>query len=143
MLSEKEYGKMVEKASPDSPLIKDMIWAYVVGGLICVLGQLFKELYLSLGISEENVKVFVPSTLVFLAAVFTALGLFGKLAKHAGAGTLVPITGFSNAVVSPAIEFKKEGLVTGIGVNIFKIAGPVIAYGTLASVVYGLLLCLF
>ena len=138
-ISNKEYGILVEKLSPPSPKIKDFIWAYLVGGVICVIGQLFMELYGSLGLTEKQVKMLVPVTLIFIAALLTGLKLFDKIAKRAGAGTLVPITGFANAVVSPAIEFKSEGFVLGLGANMFKIAGPVITYGTVASVIYGII----
>ena len=134
-----EYGKLAKKLSPPSPKIKDFIWAYCVGGFICVIGQLFTELYKSFGWEEKVVKMVVPVTLIFIAALLTGLKLFDKIAKRAGAGTLVPITGFANAVVSPAIEFKSEGFVLGVGANMFKIAGPVIVYGTVASVIYGLI----
>ena len=137
IMSNEEYGKLTKKLSPPSPKIKDFIWAYCVGGFICVIGQLFTELYKSLGLEEKVVKMLVPVTLIFIAALLTGLKLFDKIAKRAGAGTLVPITGFANAVVSPAIEFKSEGFVLGVGANMFKIAGPVIVYGTVASVVYG------
>ena len=139
IMSNKEYGELTKKLSPPSSKIKDFIWAYCVGGLICVIGQLFMELYKSLGWEEKVVKMVVPVTLIFIAALLTGLKLFDKIAKHAGAGTLVPITGFANAVVSPAIEFKSEGFVLGVGANMFKIAGPVIVYGTVASVVYGVI----
>ena len=137
-ISNKDYNKLSKKKSPPSTKIKDFIWAYCVGGFICVIGQLFMELYKSFDWDEKVVKMAVPATLVFLAALLTGLKLFDKIAKHAGAGTLVPITGFANAVVSPAIEFKREGFVLGVGANMFKIAGPVIVYGTLASVIYGI-----
>lgn len=136
-ISKKEYSELAKKASKPSPKFKDFAFAYIVGGFICVIGQLFKELYLSLNLAEDVVSMLVPVSLIFIAALLTGLDLFEKIAKHAGAGTLVPITGFANAVVSPAIEFKTEGWVLGLGANIFKIAGPVIAYGTIASVVYG------
>ena len=136
-ISNKHYDKMVKKASPPSPKLKNFILAYLVGGLICVIGQLFKELYEYLGLTEDVVKMLVPVTLIFLAALLTALKVFDNIAKHAGAGTLVPITGFANAVVSPAIEFKNEGWILGVGAKMFQIAGPVIVYGTVASVVYG------
>lgn len=139
IMSNKEYGELTKKLSPPSSKIKDFIWAYCVGGLICVIGQLFMELYKSLGWEEKVVKMVVPVTLIFIAALLTGLKLFDKIAKHAGAGTLVPITGFANAVVSPAIEFKSEGFVLGVGANMFKIAGPVIVYGTVASVIYGVI----
>ena len=133
----KKYGEMVKKNSPPSPVLKDFIWAFVVGGIICVIGQILKELYLYLGAGEDVTKMAVPSTLIFIASFLTGIGIFDKIAKHAGAGTLVPITGFSNAVSAPAIEFKNEGWILGVGANMFKIAGPVIAYGTVASVIYG------
>ena len=135
----KKYGEMVKRNSPPSPILKDFIWAFVVGGLICVIGQILKELYLYLGAGEDVTKMAVPSTLIFIASFLTGIGIFDKIAKHAGAGTLVPITGFSNAVSAPAIEFKNEGWILGVGANMFKIAGPVIAYGTVASVVYGII----
>ena len=130
---------MTEKASPPSPKLKNFFLAYLVGGLICVIGQLLNELYTYLGLQEKVVKMLVPVTLIALASLLTGLRLFEKLAKHAGAGTLVPITGFSNAVTSPAIEFKQEGFVLGVGAKIFTIAGPVILYGVAASVVYGVI----
>ena len=138
-ITETEYKQMYKKASPPSHKIKDFFMAFVVGGLICTLGQLLFELYATLGIIQEVSKMLVSVTLIFLAALLTALHLFNDIAKHAGAGTLVPITGFANAMVSPAIEFKAEGWVLGLGAKIFTIAGPVIVYGTVASVVYGLI----
>lgn len=138
-MDKNEYSSLVKRISPPSPKLKDFLWAFSVGGIICVIGQLFKELYLYLELSEENAKLLVPITLIFLSALLTALKIFDKIAKHAGAGTLVPITGFANAVVSPAIEFKSEGFVLGVGANMFKIAGPVILYGTVASVIYGVI----
>lgn len=135
----KKYNEMTKKASPPSPKLKDFIWAYVVGGAICVIGQLFKELYVYLGLADKVVKMAVPVTIIFIAALLTGIGVFDKIARRAGAGTLVPITGFANAVVSPAIEFKNEGYILGVGAKIFTIAGPVIVYGTVASVVYGLI----
>lgn len=138
--TDKEYGEMAKKLSPPSPKAKDFINAFLIGGLICVIGQLLTEWYTMLDLPEKVVKMAVPSTLVFAAAILTGLKLFDKIAKHAGAGTLVPITGFANAVVSPAIEFKSEGWILGLGVKMFTIAGPVIVYGTAASVIYGLIL---
>jgi len=112
----------------------------VVGGAICTVGQVFSEIYKNvLGLDEESVKTAVPITMVFLGALFTGLNLYNKLAKHAGAGTLVPITGFANAIVSPAMEFKREGYIMGVGAKLFTLAGPVIVYGTVASVVYGII----
>lgn len=141
--SNKEYNEITKKYSPPSPKIKDFTMAFLVGGLICVIGQLLIEGYTALGLSEKVVRMSVPSSIVFLAALLTGLKLFEKIAKHAGAGTLVPITGFANAVVSPAIEFKSEGMVLGVGANMFKIAGPVIVYGTVASVIYGIIYWVF
>ena len=138
-ISNKEYGRLTKKLSPPSAKVKDFLWAYIVGGLICVIGQLLMELYGYFGATEKQIKMLVPVTLIFIAALLTGLGLFPKIAKRAGAGTLVPITGFANAVVSPAIEFKNEGFILGVGANMFKIAGPVIVYGTVASVVYGVI----
>ncbi len=135
----KKYSEMTKKASPPSPKAKDFVLAYTVGGAICVIGQLFKELYTYLDLPEKVVKMAVPVSLIFIAAVLTGLGVFDKIARKAGAGTLVPITGFANAVVSPAIEFKNEGWILGVGAKIFVIAGPVIMYGTVASVIYGLI----
>ena len=137
-ITKEEYGKIVKKLSPPSPKVKDFIWAYSVGGLICVVGQLIKELFGFMGLSQKQIAMAVPVTLIFIAAFLTGFSLFDKIAKRAGAGTLVPITGFANAVVSPAIEFKAEGFILGVGANMFKIAGPVIVYGTVASVVYGI-----
>jgi len=137
-ISDRTYGKMVEKASPNSKILKDFVFSYLIGGLICVIGQLFYELYLYLGLNEKIVDAITPCTLIFFAALLTGLKVFEKIAKFAGAGTLVPITGFANAVVSPAIEFKNEGQVLGIGAKIFTIAGPVILFGTVASIIYGI-----
>lgn len=138
-MSKKEYDRLTKRLSPPSPKLKDFIWAYCVGGIICVIGQLFLELYTYLGLSEKQLKAAVPVTLIFIAALLTGLRLFDKIAKRAGAGTLVPITGFANAVVSPAIEFKTEGFVLGLGVKLFTVAGPVIVYGVIASVIYGVI----
>ncbi len=135
----KKYNEMTKKASPPSPKLKDFVWAYIVGGAICVIGQLLNELYTVLDLSEKVVKMAVPVSIIFLAALLTGIGVFDKIARRAGAGTLVPITGFANAVVSPAIEFKNEGYILGVGAKIFTIAGPVIMYGTVASVVYGVI----
>ncbi len=136
--SYKSYAKLVKKLSPTSPKLKDFTLAFVTGGLICVIGELLTELYAYWGLSEELIKTAVPVTLIFVAALLTGLKIFDKIAKRVGAGTLVPITGFANAVVSPAIEFKSEGYVLGVGAKIFTIAGPVILYGTVASVIYGI-----
>ena len=133
------YDGYVKAVSPPSPKIKDFLWAFFVGGLICLIGQLLLFGYDYLGIPQKTVKMLVPVTLIFVTALLTGIGVFDKIAKRAGAGTLVPITGFANAVAAPAIEFKNEGFILGVGANLFKIAGPVIAYGTASSVVYGVI----
>ena len=135
-----EYSEMVKKLSPPSPKFRNFLSAFLVGGFICALGELITYCYGDLiGMDEATVKSAVSITLIFISALLTALGLFNKIAKFAGAGTLVPITGFANAVVSPAIEFKAEGFVLGLGANMFKIAGPVIVYGTVSGVIYGII----
>ena len=121
---------------------KDLVWAFLVGGLICTAGQLLLNLYKKAGLDEESAGTAVSVTLIFAAALLTGLGWFDNIAKHAGAGTLVPITGFANAMVSPALEFKSEGLITGTAVKLFTVAGPVLTYGVSASVIYGIILVL-
>ena len=133
----KTYKKYVKKHAPSSPLIKDMFFAFLIGGLICAFAEGLYNFYLYLRIEESTVKILVPVTLVFLAALLTGIGIFDNIAKGAGAGTLVPITGFSNAVISPALDDKNEGLVMGVGAKMFTIAGPVIVYGIISSVIYG------
>jgi len=130
-----------ERAKP-SPMGKNIVWAFLVGGSICAIGQGLSTLYGSWGLDKEQAGTAVSITLIFAAALLTGLGWFDKLAKRAGAGTLVPITGFANAMVSPALEFKSEGLITGTTTKIFTVAGPVLAYGISASVIYGLILAL-
>ena len=135
----KEYSEMVKNQSPNSPHLKNFLWAFIVGGIICAMSEVFFQIFEGLNIEEENARLLASVTLIFEAALLTGLGVFDKIAKRAGAGTLVPITGFANAVVSSAIEYKKEGFVLGVGANMFKIAGPVIVYGTVASVIYGII----
>jgi stage V sporulation protein AC len=130
---------MVKSASENSRGAVNLLKAFVIGGAICCLGQVFVNIYQSLGASEQNAPLYGSMTLILITAILTGFGVFGRIARHAGAGTLVPITGFANAVVSPAIEFKSEGLVLGLGAKIFTIAGPVIFYGTAASVLYGVI----
>lgn len=141
--SDKEYSKMAEKASPNSPKITNCIKAFIFGGAICTFGQFLNFIFDRMGFSEDYVKALTPSVLIIITAILTGIGVFDKIAKHAGAGTIVPITGFANSVVSPAMEFKSEGLIMGTGANIFKIAGPVIAYGIFAGVIYGLIAYIF
>ena len=138
-VSQKEYGEMVKKASPNSKSCIDIPCAFVIGGLICVIGQALTDLYSYLGFDDRTSDAWCTVTLVFLSALLTGLGVYEKIAKHGGAGTLVPVTGFANAVASPAVEFKSEGFILGLGAKIFIIAGPVILYGTAASVLYGLI----
>ena len=138
-MTEREYGRLVRKMSPNSPMGKDCVNAFWIGGLICTLGQVFVNWYGSLGLSKNDAGTAASMTLVALSAMLTGLSLYDNIAKHAGAGTLVPITGFANAIAAPAVEFKTEGFVLGVGAKMFTIAGPVIVYGVSASVVYGLI----
>ena len=139
-MTEKQYTQLVEQMSPRSPMGKDCLMAFVVGGLICTLGQGLNELYGTLlSFDKETAGTLTSVSLIFLSVTASALGIYDKLAKHAGAGTLVPITGFANAVVSPAIDSHAEGLILGVGAKIFTVAGPVLLYGTLAGTVYGVI----
>lgn len=138
-ISQKEYEKLTQEKSPNSKIVKNCFWAFVVGGIICVIGESFTQLYMYMGANETNARTWTSITLVFIGVVLTALNIYSKIAKHAGAGTLVPITGFANSVAAPAIEFKSEGFILGLGAKMFTIAGPVIVYGTLAGVIYGLI----
>ena len=139
-MTNKEYNDYVKAKAKPSPILKDCLWAFCVGGLICTVGQALNGLYQNWGVSREDAGTWVSVTLVFLASLLTGLGVFDDIARRAGAGTLVPITGFSNAMVSPALEFKSEGFVTGTAVKLFTIAGPVLVFGISASVVYGVIL---
>lgn len=139
-LSDREYGELVKARAKPSPLWRDLIWAFGVGGTICALGQALMEGYQSLGLDRDQAGTAVSVTLILAASVLTGLGWFDKLAKRAGAGTLVPITGFANAMVSPALEFKSEGFITGTAAKLFVVAGPVLVFGISASAVYGVIL---
>lgn len=136
-MTNEEYNNYVKQKTPNSPVIKDSIKAFIVGGLICDLGELLRILFTSLDMSDKLASTAVSISLVFLSALFTGLNIYPKLGKFAGAGSIVPITGFANSVVSPAIEANTEGYVLGVGAKIFSIAGPVILYGALASMVAG------
>lgn len=136
------YPEFIKQKSPKSPIVKNVLRAFVVGGLICVIGQYFRSVYEGIGLSKAAVATADSITMVFLGVALTAIGVYDKIAKFAGAGTLVPITGFANSVAAPAIEFRPEGFVLGVGVKMFSIAGPVIVYGTATSVLYGLILYL-
>jgi len=136
--AQQEYDRMVKAASPNSPVFTNCLKAFISGGLICVLGQLLLNFYTGRELSQEEAAMAVSISLIGLSAVLTALGWYEKLGKFCGAGTVVPITGFANSVVSPAIEFKKEGMVMGMAAKMFIVAGPVIVYGTLTSMLVGL-----
>jgi stage V sporulation protein AC len=138
-MTEKEYGKLVKDLSPKSPMWRDCLMAFFVGGLICTLGQLAINGYTALGLEKQAASTAASMSLVALSALLTGLSLYDNIAKHAGAGTLVPITGFANSVAAPAVEFKTEGFILGTAAKMFTIAGPVIVYGVSASVVYGLI----
>lgn len=143
-VSKKEYDKMVKKASPNSPIVKNTIFAFLIGGAICCIAQYFRSFFTDfVQLDQEQAGTATSVVMVFLGVLFTALGLYEKLAKYGGAGTLVPITGFANAVSSPAIEFRAEGIITGVCAKMFTIAGPVLVASTVASVVYGLILLFF
>lgn len=138
-MTEKQYDAFIKELSPRSPVWKDCLWAFCVGGGICTLGQVFINWYSSLGLGKQETSGAASMTLVAIAALLTGLSLFDDIAKRAGAGTLVPITGFANAVAAPAVEFQTEGFILGVGAKMFTIAGPVIVYGVSASVVYGMI----
>ena len=140
MVSQDKYSQMTKKASPNSKCFKNIVLAFFIGGAICTLGQAFFFLYGDLcGLAKEETALLTSSTLVLLSAILTGLGIYDNIAKYAGAGTLVPITGFANAMVSSSLEFKTEGMIMGIGAKMFNIAGPVIVYGIVVSAVYGLI----
>ncbi len=138
-MTEREYQKLVSQMAPKSPILKNCLWAFLIGGLICAIGQGILNLYSALGLDKEMSGIAASMTLVALSALLTGFSLYDNIAKHAGAGTLVPITGFANAVSSAAIEFKTEGFILGVGAKMFTIAAPVIVYGVSACVVYGLI----
>lgn len=138
-MTDKQYSRLVKDMSPKSPIWKDCLFAFVCGGLICTVGQLLMNLYTGAGIEKQDAAACTSITLVAISALLTGLSVFDDIAKYAGAGTLVPITGFANAVAAPAVEFKTEGFILGVGAKMFTIAGPVIVYGLSASVVYGVI----
>lgn len=138
-MTEKQYGKLVSEMAPKSPMGRDCLNAFLIGGIICTLGQVFVNGYTNLGLDKDAAGAAGSMTLVALSALLTGLSLYDDIAKHAGAGTLVPITGFANSIAAPAVEFKTEGFVLGVGAKMFTIAGPVIVYGLAASMVYGLI----
>ena len=138
-----EYSKYVEKKSPNSPLFKDMAWAFLVGGFICIIGQFITNFFAARGLPRDTVSAITSILLILGAIILTALGWYDNIGKRAGAGTVVPITGFANSIASPAIEFKTEGLVMGLGAKMFIIAGPVLVYGISSSIIVGFLYFIF
>ncbi len=142
-MTEKQYGALVARMAPKSPMWRDCLNAFWIGGLICVVGQIFTNCYGAWGLEKQDAGTAASMTLVALSALLTGLSVYDDIAKHAGAGTLVPITGFANAIAAPAVEFKTEGFVLGVGAKMFTIAGPVIVYGLAASVVYGFVYWLY
>ena len=136
----RKYAALLARKSPPSPLLRDCVMAFLFGGGICTVGEGVRMFWLSRGMDTDDTAAATAITMVFFGALLTCLHLYDKLAKHAGAGTIIPITGFANAIVSPAIEYKSEGLVLGLGAKLFVIAGPVLVYGITASVIYGLVL---
>ena len=138
-MTNQEYGKLVKEKAKPSPMGRNLVWAFLVGGLICTVGQVLLNICRNAGLDQETAGTVTSVALVFVAALLTGLGWFDNIAKHAGAGTLVPITGFANAVVSPAIDSKSEGFVLGVGAKIFTVAGPVLLYGTLAGCILGVI----
>ena len=142
-MTEKQYGALVARMAPKSPMWRDCLNAFWIGGLICVVGQIFTNCYGAWGLEKQDAGTAASMTLVALSALLTGLSLYDDIAKQAGAGTLVPITGFANAIAAPAVEFKTEGFVLGVGAKMFTIAGPVIVYGLAASVVYGFIYWLY
>ena len=142
-MTKAEYDRYIRQISPRSPLAADMLKAFVSGGLICAIGQAILNAWSAAGLEAESAAGATSITLVFLGALLTGLGLYDRLARFSGAGTLVPITGFANSIVSPALEYKAEGIVSGMSTKMFVIAGPVIVFGLSASVIYGLILVIF
>lgn len=138
-----EYSKMTDQASPNSPKLLNCAKAFFFGGSICLFGQVINYFLARAGVGEKDIKVAMPTLLIVITAVLTGLGIFDKIARHAGAGTIVPITGFANSVVSPALEFQNEGFILGTAAQMFSIAGPVIVYGVGTSFLYGLILFIF
>lgn len=136
-MTNKEYADYIDKKAKNSPMLKDVILAFIVGGIICMLGQLITDISMKFGVSKDDAAIITSISLIFLGAFLTSINLYSKLGKFAGAGSIIPITGFSNSIVAPAIEFKTEGYILGLGANMFKIAGPVLVYGISSSVAVG------
>jgi stage V sporulation protein AC len=141
--SKKEYEAMTKTKSPDSHIFKNMVWAFCIGGIICAASQGILNMYKYFGLDTVDASASVSITLIFIGALLTGLKVYDNIAKHAGAGTLVPITGFANSIVAPALEFKSEGFILGMSAKMFTIAGPVLVFGISSSIVYGLILWIF
>lgn len=139
IITKSEYQDYVNKKSPDSPIYQNLIWAFIIGGIICVIGQVFRNFFVSKGFSVTTVSNLTSITMIFIGALLTGLNVYDDIGKRAGAGSIVPITGFANSIVSPAMEFKSEGFVLGVGAKMFVIAGPVLVYGISTSVIIGIL----
>ena len=142
-ISKDEYSKMADKASPNSPILLNCVKAFLIGGLICTFGQLLNLIFQKAGLGENEIKIATPCIIIIITAILTGIGIFDKIARHAGAGTIVPITGFANSVVSPALEFRHEGMVLGTAAQMFSIAGTVLVYGIGSSVLYGIIIYIF
>ncbi len=140
-ISKQQYSKMVKTASPNSPIVRDCILAFLIGGLICVIAQLINTMWLNFDLKKDDAAALTSASMIFIGALLTGLNVYDDIAFYGGAGTLVPITGFANSIVSPAMEYKTEGFILGVGVKMFTIAGPVLVFGTVASVIYGIILC--
>ena len=141
-LDKKTYTQYIDNKAPKSPIIKNTVKAFLIGGFICTIGEILSHMYKNFGLPQADASTAVSATMIFLGALLTGLNIYDKIAKHAGAGTIVPITGFANAIVSAALEFKSEGFVMGMSAMMFKIAGPVLVFGISSSIIYGLILCL-
>jgi stage V sporulation protein AC len=142
-ISNSDYSKMTDKASPASPILKNCIKAFAFGGGICLFSQILNFIFQGAGLKEDDIKLATPCIIIIITAILTGIGVYDKIARHAGAGTIVPISGFANSVVSPALEFKHEGFILGTAALMFSIAGPVLVYGIATSVVYGLIVFIF
>ena len=142
-ISNSDYSKMTDKASPNSPVIMNCVKAFIFGGGICLFSQILNFIFQKAGLSEDDVKLATPSVIIIITAILTGIGIYDKIARHAGAGTIVPISGFANSVVSPALEFQHEGFILGTAAQMFSIAGPVIVYGVASATLYGLIIFIF
>lgn len=142
-ISNSDYSKMTDKASPNSPVVKNCIMAFLFGGGICLFGQILNTIFLKFGLNEKQLALATPSVIIIITAILTGIGIFDKIAKIAGAGTIVPISGFANSVVAPALEYQHEGFILGTAAQMFTIAGPVIVYGTATSIIYGFIIYIF